>query len=626
MGLQTAISSALSGLQATQQGLTLVADNVANANTPGYVRKTLSLANSASGNGVQVVGIARELDTLVQQQLRTELAGGNYASTINDFYTQLSQTFGTPGGNNALDTLFNNLTSSLNALGTSPDSIAAQGDVLNQAQVLVQHLNSMSSDVQQLRSQAESGIADGVNRVNQLLQDIAQVSTKLTAAGSSDAASAGLLDQRDSDITELSGLMDIRVVATGNNGGISIFTSSGVALYDGQAAQLSFDARPALNPSSSYSTDPTKRTVGTISLVTPNGDKIDLIGSKAIRSGTLAADVQMRDVILPQAQSQLDEIANSLALSLSNRTQQGTAATSGAQSGFDLDLSGLQNGNTISLVYTDNSTNTQHKVTIVRVNDPSTLPLSNSLTADPNDQVIGVDFSGGMASVVSQLNTALGSANLTFSNPSGSTLRVLDDGAPNLSDVNGFNASVTTTTLNSGDPTLPFFVDGSNNSLYTGAITAGGLQKTGFAARIAVNPALMANPSALVAYSNNTASGDSTRPDFIYEQLTAAAQLFSPTSGIGTASGPFSGTVADYIQQTISQQGAAADNASKLNQGQQVVVNALQTRFNDASGVNIDTEMSTLLTLQNAYSANARVMTAINQMFSTLLSIGSTTG
>src|SRR5712691_9094947 len=598
MSLTQAISSALTGLQATQQGLALVADNVANANTPGYIRKSLLLKNSsAGGTGVQVVGISRELDQFVQRQLRTEVAGANYASTINQYYSRLDQVFGKPGGNDALDTLFNNFTASLNALTASPDSIAAQGSVLNQAQVLAQHLNAMSSDIQQIRSQAESGIADAVNRVNQLLQDIAQVSTRITATDGADAASAALLDQRDKDITELSGLIDIRVISTDHNS-ISIFTNSGVSLYDGEAATLSFDGRPALNAQSAYNTDPSKRTLGTISLLTPNGDSLDLIGLKAIRSGTIAAYLQMRDQILPQAQRQLDEIANALALSLSNRTISGTAVTSGAQSGFDLDLSTLKTGNSVSLTYTD-----------------------NSITADPNDQVIGVDFSGGMASVVIQLNTALGSANLTFSNL-GNTLRVLDDGAPNLSDVNNFNASVTTDTLQSGDPTLPFFVDGFNGSLYTGAITAGGEQKTGFSASIAVNPALLANPSVLALYSNTTNIGDATRPDFIYEQLTAVGKLFHPTAGIGTASRPFSGTLADYIQQTISQQGAAADNASKLNDGQQIVVNALQTRFNDASGVSIDNEMSNLLTLQNAYGANARVMTAVKQMFDLLLGIG----
>lgn len=621
MGLSTAISSALTGLQATQAGLGVVADNIANVNTPGYIRKSVLLSNDyAGGSGVQVVGIARELNQIVQRQLRSELAGANYASTINGFYQRLDQVYGTPGGGDALDTLFNNFTTSLNTLTASPDSIAAQGDVLNQAQVLAQHLNAMSGDVQDLRSQAESGISDAVTRVNQLLQDVATVSDKITGASSADMASAALLDQRDADIAELSGLLDIRVNSMGNNQ-LSIFTTSGVSLYDGQASTLEFDARPALNPKSVYSTDPNERGVGAISLTVLNGSKIDLIGSNSIRSGAIAGMIEMRDDILVKAQAQLDEIANSLALSLSSRTEAGVAVTGGPPDGFNLDLAGLKNGNTISLSYTDNVTGTQHDVTIVRVDDASSLPLDNSLTADPDDQVIGIDFSGGMASVATQLNTALGSANLTFS-AAGSTLKVVDDGAPDLSDVNGFDASMTTDTFDSGDLTLPFFTDGGNDTFYTGAINAGGEQKVGFAGRIEVNPDLLSNPSALVLYSSTTNAGDSSRPDFISQQLTAAAQLFDPGSGIGTAGGPFSGSLADYVQQTISLQGANADNASKLNDGQQVVVNALQTRFNDSSGVNIDTEMSNLLVLQTAYGANARVMTAIKQMFDQLLNIG----
>ena len=45
----------------------------------------------------------------------------------------------------------------------------------------------------------------------------------------------------------------------------------------------------------------------------------------------------------------------------------------------------------------------------------------------------------------------------------------------------------------------------------------------------------------------------------------------------------------------------------------------LQQRFNEKSGVSIDLEMSRLLTLQNAYGANARVMTTVQQMFDILL-------
>ena len=64
-------------------------------------------------------------------------------------------------------------------------------------------------------------------------------------------------------------------------------------------------------------------------------------------------------------------------------------------------------------------------------------------------------------------------------------------------------------------------------------------------------------------------------------------------------------------------QGEAASNASSLAEGQDVVVNALQQRINEASGVNVDQEMANLIALQTAYGANARVMSAVKEMLDT---------
>ena len=69
----------------------------------------------------------------------------------------------------------------------------------------------------------------------------------------------------------------------------------------------------------------------------------------------------------------------------------------------------------------------------------------------------------------------------------------------------------------------------------------------------------------------------------------------------------------------MGQQGQAAQNATNLQQGQQVVLNALQQRMDTDSGVNIDTEMTNLLNLQNTYAANARVFNVVQQMYQTLL-------
>jgi flagellar hook-associated protein 1 FlgK len=620
MSLGQAISSALSGLHIAQTGVSLVAENISNAETPGYVRKSLLVSTSASSagsNGAKVVGVTRELDVFIQRQLRTEFAGASYASTSVDYYRRIEQIYGQPGSLNALDSLYNNFTNALQALTANPESITSRSQVLNEASVLVQHLNSMSSDIQTLRSQAETSLRQSIDRVNSILRDIESLSIKISGASANSGEAAALMDVRDKLIGELAGLMDIRVVEA-DRGQLSIFTTSGVALFDHKASRLRFDGYDNVGAESLWSADPDERRVGTIKLTSPDGYEIDLVADRAIRSGEIAAHLEMRDRILVQAQAQLDEIAHWLASAISNRTVDGTAV-SGPPDGFQLDLSALQNGNSISLAYTNNTTGQQQRVTIVRVDDPSALPLGNDFTADPNDTVIGVSFSGGVAGVAAALNTVLSSTGLVFSNPSGNILRVVDDGAPNLWDVDAFAATITASGFAAGDVTAPFFVDAQGNNLYTNYATALGSQKLGFAARITINPALRADPSLLVRYASGIAEGDPTRPDFLEEQLTTATWTFSPATGVGAANNPFSGSIADFIRQAVSMQGAASENASRLKEGQDIVLNALQTRFAERSSVNIDSEMANLLTLQTAYGANARVLSTVKEMLEMLM-------
>ena len=343
---------------------------------------------------------------------------------------------------------------------------------------------------------------------------------------------------------------------------------------------------------------------------------MDVVSNNVIGSGQIAADLQLRDKTLVQAQNQVDQLAATLSSSLSDQTTQGTAVNPSASvSGFNLDLSNVQPGNSINLTYT-NSSGQQQQVQIVRVDDPKALPLQNAPGASP--QVIGIDFSAGAASVASQLNTALGSSGLTFSNPSGNTLQVVNSLGSGLT-INSASTTTTATSLTSGSAQLPLFTD--SGSPYTGAITGSGSEMTGFAQRIQVNPALLANPSNLTVYSNSptTPAGDTTRSDFIFSQLTSSTFNYSPQTGLGSTTSPFNGTVGNYIQQFISQQATAANSATQLQQGQSVVVSTLQQKFNSTSQVNIDSELSNLIALQNSYAANAHVMSVVQSMMQTLM-------
>jgi flagellar hook-associated protein 1 FlgK len=454
-----------------------------------------------------------------------------------------------------------------------------------------------------------------VDRANNAISQIAVLNQQIVGLPKSDSETAALTDQRDAYIDQLSQLMDVNVIQS-TDGQVGIFTNSGIQLVGAQASILSFDAKGMMTAASQWSANPAQRSVGTITLTTPSGDSIDLIQSRAIRSGTIAAYLQMRDQDLVQAQNQIDAVASAMASALSDKTASGTTV-SGVQNGFDVNTAGLLTGNTINISYTDTATSTAHTLTLVRVDDPSVLPLANTATLNPNDTVAGIDFSAGLASVVTQINAALAGTGMTASNPSGTTLEILDDGVANTVDVNDVSTTKTVTSLAGGSGELPFFTDGGLP--YSGAITAAGSERVGFASRIAVNAALAADPLSLVSYQSGTAAGDSTRPDFILHQLTGTSLQFAANTGIGTAAAPFSGTVSTYLRQVISQQGEAANAADNLKQGQDVVLATLQQRFNDSAGVNVDQEMGNLLTLQNAYAANARVLSAVKEMLDTLM-------
>jgi flagellar hook-associated protein 1 len=619
MGLSSALATAMSGLRANQAALAITSGNIANAQTPGYVAETanqLELSTGTGGTTVQVNGATRDLDLFVQKQLRTETGGEGFADQTSNILGQLQSLYGTPGGTGTLETALNSFTSALQALSTNSSGLSTETTALGAAQTLAQTLNTTSQGIQTLRSNVEQDIGSSVTEANTDLNQIAAINAQLQGLSANDPSAATLEDQRDTAINDLSSLMDVNAV-TDNANQTSIYTNSGVQLVsNSQASQFSFTSAGTLSPTSLYSANPAQNGVGSLTVKLPNGSNIDVVANHVISSGRIAADLQLRDQTLVQAQTQVDQLAATLSSSLSDLTTQGTAVSSGSQSGFSLDLTNVQPGNSINLTYTNNATGQQQQLQIVAVTDPSALPLPNPAGASP--QVLGINFSGGISSVVSQLNAALGSKDLQFSNPSGNTLQVTN-GFTSGATVNAASTTTTTSSLTSGNPQLPLFVDAG--STYTGAVTGSGSELTGFAGRITVNPALLANPANLTVFSNSptTPAGDTTRSNFLYSQLTSSTFTYSPQTGLGSTTAPFTGTIGNYLQQFLSQQANTATSATQLQQGQSVVVSTLQQKFNSTSEVSIDNEMSNLIALQNSYAANAHVMTVVQSMMQTLL-------
>lgn len=616
MSISSSIDIATSGLRATQAGMDVVSQNIANAGTVGYTRRVLTTEQQVTAQrttGVNVLGATRTLDTLVQRQLRLETAGASYTGIKSSYASSLDSLFDATSGKGTLPTVLNSLTSSLAALSNGPSSYISRSAVVAAASDMATTLNGLSSQVQSLRQNTEDSLRQDVASADGLLQRISSINARMSS-DPVNAASAALQDQRDGLIDKLSQYMDVNVTPQ-PNGSVSISTTGGLLLFDGTAAtRLSFDGKSPVGADSTYSTDPAKRTLGTVTATYPSGGRTDAVASNMIRSGSISAYLELRDEVLPQAQTQLDALAAGLASALSDKPVSGAAATDPAgAAGYDLDLAGFQNGNSMTLSYTEGGL----PRTLTLVKAPNASAASAATASGPN--TLGVDFSGGISSVVAQIQAKLG-ASFAVSNTGGSTLRVLDDGTAGTTDVTGFSGKATAIGLSVGDVQVPLFIDNGTGMSYAG-YDGEGSQLTGFASRITLNAAIKSDPSKLVAYGPSVAAGDATRPTFLLDALANTMQSFSGAAAIGGSTSPFTGTVSDFATQIVATQASNANAAKNLNDSQQVVLNAMQSRYSDTAGVNIDTEMTQLIQLQTAYSANARVMSAAKQMMDVLMAV-----
>lgn len=625
MGLSVALNTALAGLRFVEAGVDVASQNIANAETPGYTRKSLQPVNDLLGDRISTIRpgeIRRDVNIFVQQQLRTERGLAASFDLRADFLSRIDSLLGRPGEANALDTVLNRFGTSLQELSTNPDQFGSREQVITDARTLAGNLNSLSNGIQGLRREAEAGIADSVEQVNLILQQIARLNGEVAAFNNSASGVAQIADERDRLIDQLSDFFDIQVLP-GERGTARVFTTSGNLLVDSEASVLSFDERANLDPSALYSTNDGERGVGTVTVNLLAGGAVDLFASGSLNSGRIAAYRDLRDNTLVEAQSQLDALAQSLALSLSTRTDQGQAVAAGGQSGFALDISDLAAGNEISLSLTQTPPGTQRSFTFIRVDDPASLPLDNSVTADPGDTVIGIDFSGGEAAAAAAIDAALDAAlgvDVAVSSPAAGSLRFLNDAGGTVTLDSATARVMPSATVDEGLQ-LALFTE-SGGALFTNS-QDGTPQRIGFAGRIAVNPDVEADPTTLVAYSTSPANGlgDPARPLALIERFSSQQIDFNADTGLGTVNRPLTTTVTGFAQRLISFQGAQTEAALRENDAQSVVVESLQSRFEQDTGVNVDEELGRLLVLQNAYAANARVLSTVSDLIDILRQI-----
>jgi flagellar hook-associated protein 1 FlgK len=340
---------------------------------------------------------------------------------------------------------------------------------------------------------------------------------------------------------------------------------------------------------------------------------LDLVQQNVLKSGELGGLIELRDKTLVLAQDQLDDVAAALAQAMSTVETAGTAASAGAATGFTIDLAAIRNGNDFQLTY--RQAGVERSVRVVRVDDPTKLPMD--VTDADGNRVIGLDFSGGAAAMAPQLQALLGTG-FAVSATVGGELQILDDGAANTTDVLGLSTRTTVTATQGAGLALSLFVDTSNAD-FTNALDGTG-QKRGFAARIAVSENILSDMTLMVQFAAGGSLGDDDRADYLLDRLDN--MRFATYEPSGRAPGyRLAGGVSDLIGQTINHQGNVAATALSEAESQELTLETLTTRLDAEYGVDVDEEMARLMELQNAFAANARVLSTIQELLNQLMAI-----
>jgi flagellar hook-associated protein 1 FlgK len=308
MTISGALHNALTGLSANSRAAQLVSSNVANAMTEGYGARSLELSSRTLGgtpSGVVIEGVHRHVDERLLGDRRLSDAALGHGNTRSSFLTNLQNALGTPDQPGSLSGRMAQFEAALTEAAARPDSEAALNASLNAAGDIVTHLKATSDHIQAERLKADGAIAQEVSRLNQGLQDIHDLNTKIRVAAARGADPSGLMDQRQQVIDGLSSIIPIKQVPR-DGGQVALISSGGAILLDGQPAQLGFSTVNMIVPEMTQSG-------GALSGLTINGKPIDTNADRnAIAGGSLAAHFKIRDDLAVSAQEQVDAFARDL--------------------------------------------------------------------------------------------------------------------------------------------------------------------------------------------------------------------------------------------------------------------------------------------------------------------------
>jgi len=562
MSLIGTIQQSAGALQAAQIGLQVVGNNIANANTSGYIRQQLEQASANAvrdgglikGLGVRTTGIVQTVDKALAERMYGAKSALDGAEALQRAYSQLEE-ITTDLDNTGLSqqlSLFNN---SLHELSAQPSDRALREFVVLQGETLATNIRRTRDAVLERRELWDGELANLTSKINHLSNRIADLNTQIAGiegGGLIQSDATGLRDQRYRDLEELSGILSINVQEQ-ESGAVSVFIGGDYLINKGNYR----DVYTAYN-------DKLK------------GTEIRIVETDSplqTKEGVLVGTMKARDGVFGAFVDTLDTMAAGLIRSFNELHSQGQG-----RRGYR-ELVGF--------------TKTETLVPLTRANLPWT-------PANGTFDVNVVDDTGELVST-HRINVQM------LDKTSDSTVASI---VADIDAIPGLQASVTSDGRVSiaSDSPVARFTFGEDTSGFLAAAGINSFFTGDSASNIGVNELLLED-SDYLAISSGGIGADTE----VLNQLVDLVDVpLEPLDGR---------SVRETYEDTVSSLGQQISLQQNTTIGLKDFYSTLQSQHLAITGVNIDEESIRMIAYQRAFQASSRVIAAASEMLELLVAL-----
>ncbi|MFK5954412.1 MAG: flagellar hook-associated protein FlgK [Desulfobacterium sp.] len=575
---------ASSALSAHKYDIQVTSNNIANVDTPGYTRQTALLQASSPeksnnlimGRGVEIDSVTSASDRFIEGRLQDQKTSLSFYQEQNTYVENIEQIF-SPNSDSDVSSLLSSFWNSWQEVSNNPSGTSERIVLSDNSALLSETFNQLDSEMGSLVKDLNGSLDIGLEKVNGLTRDIADLNQEILKAEAGGGSAHTLRDIRNAKVGEVAEYMNISSFES-EQGALTIMAGNGIDLVRGNSSfnlEMDDGGRILISGSGSQQWD-----------ITENTD-----------SGKIGGWLDMRDDLIPGYQKDLDAVSNALIWQVNSQHSQGA---------------GLENFEGVSGTYA--------------VTDATLSPLSSEgsglsywdkiITDDPNGGTVGFklwvnDGTGSEPSLMSPIlidgGTTLDSLAEDINNVTGISSRVTDEN------------SLEITVDADSEYTFAFSDDTSNvlaalgiNTFFTGDS----------ADNMGINDTVQSGGAFIAAGFVDDVTGERALGDNTNAMAMAELQFTSMTMGDedGTV-GILNTTAENYYSTLLGSMGTTAAGISMNKETGEEMVQQLTDMRDSFSAVSLDEEMVNLMTSQSAYAAAAKLITTADEMLNTLLNM-----